>query len=753
MQRGIVQLLQQLQSLIARSQMSGLGQLDELPAIINENLKLEAVGLKLFYFLNRGRREVCSPAETAAAALVDLKLARRVSRSEIPHHEALLRVYPLGGDEMPFGVLWFYGRVSDEAEPGIAEIAQAVARLLASWERKFYYRTRTLAQLGRCLAATQTLPQLVAALNRVLFRYNRITAAALRPLYGKTLLGNCQLSVTPGHRKWKALLFGLEEHHAANLLVPEGELQLRLLPVRSLPTTVAGRMLLVSLNSGTEQVGVLTLFGGDWSDHGAETIDLLEREFLQGLGEELSRNLERLLTHERYEQVMDDRLHKLRENSTLYRITRAIHGTLRLDQLAHLLLSSLCVSDGGRYERAMLFMLNARTNSLAGMLGIDRGMAQLLLPEELGTAVWETPRLTEEVLQRQRAHAGNRLTLKQRIALDQDSPLAWSVRNGKVVLVSHPGRGTEEEQRLVRELQLSAYACVPLTGKERRLGVLLLDNPLSGDPVGVDQVRFLELFASLAASAIENALLHGRLENAHKELLDTQEKLIQEERLAVLGEMSASVAHELRNPLVSIGGFARRLVKQKDATPQQQEYAEIIARETRRMEEMLSQILAFSKKQILCMDRCSVEGIVADAVEAASDALQKGQIQLRQECAPKLPQIVADHQKLRQVLVNLIVNACQASNAGGELWLRLQKGVLRGEPAIRIEVEDAGGGIPAPVLRNIFNPFFTTKQEGTGLGLSISQRIIEHHKGEIEVFNTANGVRFTICLPVQQNSH
>jgi len=247
-------------------------------------------------------------------------------------------------------------------------------------------------------------------------------------------------------------------------------------------------------------------------------------------------------------------------------------------------------------------------------------------------------------------------------------------------------------------------------------------------------------------------MLLGRLEKAHQELIDTQEKLIQGERLAVLGEMSASVAHELKNPLVSIGGFARRLARLQDSGPLQQEYAEIIARETSRMEEMLSQILAFSKKQILCMEPCALESIIDNAVEAANEAIESSGAKLVRETDNALPLIVADRQKLRQVLVNLIINACQVTRSGGELWLRARNALLRGEEAVEIDIEDVGGGIAPEILRNIFNPFFTTKEEGTGLGLPISQRIVEHHHGEIEVYNTDRGARFTLRIPVRQNS-
>ncbi len=103
------------------------------------------------------------------------------------------------------------------------------------------------------------------------------------------------------------------------------------------------------------------------------------------------------------------------------------------------------------------------------------------------------------------------------------------------------------------------------------------------------------------------------------------------------------------------------------------------------------------------------------------------------------------------MLINLITNARQAMPEGGRLVLRAKRGKLRGESAVDLEVEDTGGGISNEVLRNIFNPFFTTKEKGTGLGLSISHRIIEHHRGEIEVKNREQGAAFILHLPTNPN--
>ena len=237
---------------------------------------------------------------------------------------------------------------------------------------------------------------------------------------------------------------------------------------------------------------------------------------------------------------------------------------------------------------------------------------------------------------------------------------------------------------------------------------------------------------------------------AHANLQDIQEQLIHGEKMAVLGEMAAQVAHELRNPLVSIGGFARRLDKLELSDLRANEYAGIIAREVRRMEEMLGNILAFSKKQLVSLGDCNLKAVLQEVFDLEHEHCQRQNIEIVIDLNLVLPNIVGDYRQLRQVFLNLLINARQVMSDGGVLTVRAWVASLRGDKAVVVEVEDTGGGITPEVMRNIFNPFFSTFAKGTGLGLSISHRIIEHHHGEIEVINGERGARFIVTLPVVQ---
>lgn len=461
--------------------------------------------------------------------------------------------------------------------------------------------------------------------------------------------------------------------------------------------------------------------------------------------EELNGELKRRVAAEKQSEAAR------REIALLYRLSRAMHTTLNLDELAHLTLSAAVGATAGQFERAMLFTVNKRTGMLQGMLGISREMAHLVLPDTDRSADWDHLLLEEQAREAQRMAPFNQLVIKQRLPLDpQDNALAKAFLAKQVVLVTTPGEEPPGGRHLAENLALGPYACAPLAGRDQIMGILLVDNPRSGLEVSLQRKHFLELFASQAGSAMDNAGLVKRLEMAHNNLRDIQEQLIHGEKMAVLGEMAAQVAHELRNPLVSVGGFAQRLARQAQADPKANEYAGIIAREVRRMEEILGNILAFSKKQLVCLEQCNVVDLLHEVFDLESDYYQKQGIMLVKELADGLPMVIGDCRQLRQVFLNLMINARQVMHDGGTLTVRANLGKLRGDQALVVEIEDTGGGISPDVMRNIFNPFFSTFAKGTGLGLSISHRIVAHHHGEIEVINAERGARFIVSLPLVQ---
>jgi len=249
--------------------------------------------------------------------------------------------------------------------------------------------------------------------------------------------------------------------------------------------------------------------------------------------------------------------------------------------------------------------------------------------------------------------------------------------------------------------------------------------------------------------AIENSMLYNRIEDAHSNLRDARERLLHGERMAAIGEMAANLAHELKNPLITIGGFAGRLLKSLPAETRERRYADTIVSEVSRLEKMLAEILAFSRKPTICFSACDLEGIIQDCLASCSTAFEDHNITVSFTSDFSHLIVSGDAHQLKQVFLNLILNSCDAMSEGGQLTLTLKK-TTQGKEAVVATVEDTGGGIPKDMLPQIFNPFFTTKHHGTGLGLAIANRIILNHFGSIEVHNSGQGVTFTITLPLAE---
>ncbi|MDP1759415.1 MAG: ATP-binding protein, partial [Thermodesulfovibrionales bacterium] len=225
------------------------------------------------------------------------------------------------------------------------------------------------------------------------------------------------------------------------------------------------------------------------------------------------------------------------------------------------------------------------------------------------------------------------------------------------------------------------------------------------------------------------------------EMNNLREKLVATERMAALGEVAARVAHEIRNPLVSVGGFAKRLEKKLDGNLK--EYAGIIAREVDRLESILREILGFVKEARLMKEKVNVGELVDDMISLMQTELRERDIKVLNEKG-ETPQIYVDATRIREALLNIFNNAVQALAIHGTITM---KTYTEAKYAV-IEISDTGPGIDEKDLPFIFNPFYTTKLSGTGLGLAITKRIIEEHKGKIEVDSApGKGTRFRVFLP------
>ena len=237
-----------------------------------------------------------------------------------------------------------------------------------------------------------------------------------------------------------------------------------------------------------------------------------------------------------------------------------------------------------------------------------------------------------------------------------------------------------------------------------------------------------------------------QLNAVYRELQQNFERMKRSERLYAIGQLSAGLAHEVRNPLASIGGAAAILKKNSGPEERRQEFLEIIEKECLRLNRLLTNFLEFARPRPPQYQLTEAGPILESVAGLAAHAVGSQTIQLRIDPAPGVPAITCDPEQIKQVLLNLTINSIQAMPDGGEIVLSARVDGAR----VLIEVKDEGPGISPGDLDKIFDPFFTTKDTGTGLGLSVAHQIVSQHGGILNARNNSGrGATFSLALPIQ----
>ncbi len=252
---------------------------------------------------------------------------------------------------------------------------------------------------------------------------------------------------------------------------------------------------------------------------------------------------------------------------------------------------------------------------------------------------------------------------------------------------------------------------------------------------------------SFSMAELDGALFFTGIIRDLTETKELQERIIQSERLAALGQTVAEISHEIKNPLMMIGGFAKQLLK-KATDPKDKSKLTIIASEVDRLEELLSGLKELYRPRPLNLQKIDLIALLQEVVSLARAWIKENGIDIRLDIAPQRVCVESNPSKLKQVLLNLIKNSIEALPEGGAITVTLKDD----EGKVLTTIADAGTGIPAEIKEKMFSPFFTTKKHGTGLGLCITKRIIEEHPGGTFAIESEEGkgtvvtIGLTRCL-------
>jgi two-component system sensor histidine kinase HydH len=235
--------------------------------------------------------------------------------------------------------------------------------------------------------------------------------------------------------------------------------------------------------------------------------------------------------------------------------------------------------------------------------------------------------------------------------------------------------------------------------------------------------------------------------DARSRLEHSQRRLASAEKLASVGKLAASVAHEIRNPLSSIKGFAQYFAKRFSGQPEEQAYATVMVKEVDRLNRVITDLLDFAGSKEPRREPQLLQTIADQTLKLLAPELEARKVAVLREYEEGLPPVSVDRDRISQVFINLVLNALESMEGGGEIRI----GIRRDGPAPAVEVciADTGAGIPEGDLQKVFEPFFSRKQKGTGLGLAIVHQIVESHRGKITVESEPEkGTAFRIRLPM-----
>ncbi len=446
----------------------------------------------------------------------------------------------------------------------------------------------------------------------------------------------------------------------------------------------------------------------------------------------------------------------------IQQLSLTLQTQLDQERLLRIMLSGITAGEALGFNRALVFLLDETREYLEGTLGVGP------INEEECRHVWRTIAdrgltLSDFIdefdqLNRYQTAELNIQTHSIRWKIHEQDDIFTRSLDEKAWFHVTPDQHLEQVPPPVAELlEVQDMVITPLVVTGNVLGLVVADNKFSGRPITQENIQLLSIVANQTAAALAHIRLINELERFQDHLAEkvretvaekerAQEEMVRRAKLATVGEIAVTVAHEIRNPLTSVRGFAQRLLRRYGDPETVHTYAGIIIEEVDRLNSVLGDVLDFARNVDARIKPVNMNDLVRRTITLLEERFGKANILCETELSPEVPTCYYDETQLSQVLINLMKNGAQAMKEGGVILIRT---AISGDK-ILLEVTDTGQGIEEKNLRRIFEPFFTTKTKGTGLGLSLAKRVVEEHGGVIRVQSeVGKGTTFRIILPMR----
>lgn len=454
------------------------------------------------------------------------------------------------------------------------------------------------------------------------------------------------------------------------------------------------------------------------------------------------------------------------ELSLINNVSTSLLSTMNLDEILYRILVGVTANEGLGFNRAFLLLVNDQTRTLEGKFAIGPSNLHeaMQIWDDIRERHWTFPDLLAafDMSWETRDVHVNKIVKGIRVPLDQRSHILIDLlmQTQPEIISGADSKDPTDSQKLLDLFEVECLAAVPLWYNQQPLGLLIADNLITGKPISGEDLRLLETFANYAANAIKDSLLYEEVQRRIQEnerhiteLEAMQDRLIRSKRLSDLGELASKVAHEIRTPLVSIGGFAHAILKRHGPDSPDYEELKIIVEEVRRLEKILRNVLTYVSPGIPRTEPTDLAAVANRTLRLFRPTLKGKGIRCSTRFSENLPEVEIDPEQIALVLTAVVSNAVEAMPNGGSLTLGLE----HSQEFLQLSISDTGGGIPEADMSKVFDAFFTTKSLGSGLGLNIASQIIANHKGSIYLESKVGvGSTFLINFPrakVRETSH
>ena len=451
--------------------------------------------------------------------------------------------------------------------------------------------------------------------------------------------------------------------------------------------------------------------------------------------------------------------------SALYDISNILLERSKTEDILFILLTIATIGDVFAFNRAFAFLYDKEFNVFRGRMCIapkdihDAGNIWNKMKDMDKYGLREKLMLSFERSDLEGSWDLNQKFLNTVIPNNKQCQLFSYVFNNKETInVKSVGDNWTEQLRNYTDIfGNNPFAIIPIMDSNNCIGMIVVDNIYNNVPITDDDLDYLKMFGRQAAVALEYSAMYNEIEKSRNDLKAAQKSLLDIKSLAIIGEMSSSMAHNLRNFIVPISGFANRLVK-VSSDEKTSGYAKIIVEEINKLENYIQRNLTFAKSINLVPETVKIDDIVKYIGVLAKEYVKKSgkKIKFYAIKTSKEETVRWDYNRMNDVIINLIINAIDAIEDENDAIISV---IFADNPyresIIDIIVENTNSYIEEDIIGKLFTPFFTTKSHGVGIGLAVSKRIVEAHGGSITVKSVNENFKstaFLIAMPVELNA-